>query len=95
MSFWPVLQTNVWFLSQNEEEVLLMGRMYEPKRGEGKDSDTLGRLLWDTVWQQYFQIHIHIHNFLGKIMLCDYSNNAEQATHYKNICSLFIVHLTT
>lgn len=32
------------FLPQNEEEVLFVGRMYEPKRGEGKDGDTLGRL---------------------------------------------------
>ncbi len=41
---WSVLQINVWFwLSQNEEEVLFMGRMYEPKRGEGKEIGALGR----------------------------------------------------
>lgn len=39
---------------QDEEEVLLMGRMYEPKRGEGKDGETTGRL-WDVFLQQYFQ----------------------------------------
>lgn len=31
-----------------------MGRMYEPKRGEGKDGGALGRLL-NTLQQQYFQ----------------------------------------
>lgn len=38
------LMSGFAFLSQDEEEVLFMGRMYEPKRGEGKDGDALGRL---------------------------------------------------
>lgn len=31
--------------SQNEEEVLFLGRMYEPKRGEGMDHDYMSRIL--------------------------------------------------
>lgn len=34
-----------YFFWQNEEEVLFMGGMYEPKGGEGMDGDYMSRFL--------------------------------------------------
>lgn len=40
------LTSDFYFFWQNEEEVLFMGGMYEPKGGEGMDGDYMSRFLW-------------------------------------------------
>lgn len=46
MQFYFDLMCEFNCFEQNEEEVLFMGGMYEPQRGEGMEGGHMSRLLW-------------------------------------------------